>query len=126
MQTTIFRRNWLNYAALLLVLPAAWFISINFLDELGVHGPYNTSQPVLVTLGIQETLGWNINLLILFGPVIAWLISAWQVLHMDWLSSKEQFQFHVTVRRKWLPLFISFLSSLLLAILFFYMAGENL
>lgn len=126
METISSRRNWLNFLALLLVLPSAWFFCINILNEAGINGLYNASQPVLESLGIREQFGWNINLLIVFGPVIALLLSALQVLHIEWNFSKEQFQFTITIRRKWFPLFIAFLSVLLLTALFIYLAGENL
>lgn len=125
METITSRRSWLTFLSLLLVLPSAWFFCINILNETGVSGPYNASQPLLESLGINETLGWNINLLILLGPVIAVLLSAIQVLHVEWHFSKEQFQFNITIRRKWLPLFIVFLSGLILATLFVYLIGEN-
>ena len=126
METTIRRHTWLNVLSLLLALPTAWFFCINLLNEAGISGPYNASQPVLESMGVQENLGWNINLLILFGPLIALLLSALQVLHIEWHSSKEQFQLGITIRRKWFPLFIAFLSGLLLAALFIYLVGENL
>ena len=126
METNIRRHTWLNLLSLFLVLPATWFICINMLNEVGIRGLYNSSQPALESMGIKESLGWNINLLILFGPVIALLLSALQVLHMEWHSSKEQFQFSITIRRKWFPLFITFLSGLMLVALFIYLAVENL
>jgi hypothetical protein len=126
MKTISSRRNWLNFAALLLVLPSIWFFCINIMNEAGINGPYNASQPALESLGIREQFGWNINLLIVFGPVIALLLSALQVLHIEWSFSREQFQFTITIRRKWFPLFIAFLSILQLTALFIYLAGENL
>jgi hypothetical protein len=126
MEAITSRRNWLNFVALLLVLPSAWFFCINILNEAGINGPYNASQPVLESLGIREQFGWNINGLILFGPVIALLLAGLQVLQIEWNFSKEQFQFNITIRRKWFPLFIAFLSVLMLAAIFIYLAGENL
>ena len=126
MEAITSRRNWLNFVALLLVLPSVWFFCINILNEAGINGPYNASQPVLESLGIREQFVWNINLLIVFGPVIALLLSALQTLHIEWNSSKEQFQFTITIRRKWFPLFIAFLSVLMLTALFIYQAAENL
>ncbi len=126
METITSRRNWLSTIALLLVLPSTWFIFINILNEAGSSGLYNASEPVLERLGIKENLGWNINLLILFGPILALMLAALQVLHMEWHSSKEEFEFNITIRRKWFPLFIAFLSGLILATLFIYLAGENL
>ncbi len=126
METIISRRSWLNYVALLLLLPAIWFFGINLLNEAGIHEPYNASEPVLESLGIRKTPGWNINLLILLGPIIALLLAAMQVLHIESHFSKEQFQFSITIRRKWFPLSIVFVSVLMLTALFTYLVGENL
>lgn len=126
MEAITLRRYWLNFIPLLLLLPSAWFIGVNMLNEAGIDGPYNLSYPFFERLGIQERLGWNINLLIVCGPFIALLLSASQVLHIEWHFSKEQFQFNIFVKRKWLPLFITFFSGLIIAILFFYLAGENM
>ena len=126
METITSRRNWLNMIALLLVLPSAWFIGINILNEAGISGLYNASQPVLERMGIKENLGWNINLLILFGPLIAFLLTVFQTLKIKGQFSKEQFEFHFTIRKKWFPLMVALLSGGLLLILFVYLAGENL
>ncbi len=125
METRSSYRNWLSIAALLLVLPSAWFFCVNVLNEIGVSAPYFGSQPVFESLGIHESLGWNINLLIVGGPVLALLCCALQVLHIEWHFSAEQFKFNITIRKKWLPLFLVFVSGLLLTILFIYLAGEN-
>ena len=127
METTTRRHIWLNTAAILLLFPAVYVIVISLLKYgLGIDGPFDSSAPFLESIGIKDPVGFNINLLILFGPVIALLPAALQVLQMDWHSSKEQFQFNITIRRKWFPLFIIFLSGLILATLFIYLAGENL
>lgn len=125
METTISRHNWLNFTALLLALPSAWFISINMLNEIGISGLYNASQPVLESIGIKENFGWNINLLIVFGPLIAFLLAILQVLKINWQFSKEQFEFHFTIRKKWFPLLVAVLSGGLLLTLFIYLLGEN-
>ena len=125
METISSRRNWLNFAGLVLVLPSACFFCINMLNEAGVDGPYNASQPVLESLGIREQFGWNINLLVLFGPILALVISLFQVLGIEWHFTKEQFDLRITIQRKWFPLMIAFISGLVLATLFIYLWGEN-
>ena len=123
---TAYRINWLSAAALLLALPTAYFILISVLKYIfGVDGPFDSMQPTLEQLGIKESLGWNINLLILFGPVIALIIAATQVLKIHIQFSKEQFDFHVQIRKHWFALFVAVFSAGLLAILFWYVAGEN-
>jgi hypothetical protein len=126
METTIRRDKLLNAAALLLVLPTVYFISISILkSELGIAGPYNTSEPLLEQLGISEPLGWNINLLILPGPVVALCIALFQVLHIDWQFTKEKIQFQFAIQKKWFPIVIILISGLVLASLFSYLILEN-
>ena len=127
METINHRYHWLNAASLMLLFPAAYFIAISVLKYgLGITAPFDASYPMLEKMGIRENLGWNINLLILFGPVISLLLSASQILHIEWYFSKDQLQFSMTIRRKWFPLFTVFLDGLILATLFTYLVGENL
>ena len=122
---TAIRFNWISAAALLLALPTGYFILINLLNEIDVAGPYNASQPLLENLGIRQSLGWNINLLIAFGPVIALIISVFQVLKIKFYFSKEQIDFSAQLQLKWFPLLVAALSAVLLTILFIYLFAEN-
>lgn len=127
METTYRRYAWLNVISLLLALPTSYFILISILKyTLNVPGPYDNAIPLLERMGIKESIGWNINLLILFGPLFAFLITIFQVLKINWQFSKEQFDFHIAIRKKWFPLFISLFSGLILLTLFIYLVGENL
>lgn len=119
MKTTTFKNNWLTAAGLLLALPTAWFICINILNESGITGPYNASQPLI------ESLGRNLDLLILFGPLLALMLIIFQVLKVKWHFTKEQFQINFTIHKRWFPLLVAAFSLGLLAFLFFYAIGEN-
>ncbi len=122
----IVKQRWITWTALLLALPAAYFILINILKEVfGVTGLYDATEPLLQRLGIRESLGWNINLLILLGPVAACLLTIFQVLKIKWQFTKEQFEFHFAIRKHWFPLLIAAFSVSLLAVLFLYLVGEN-
>jgi hypothetical protein len=122
---TLIRINRLSVAALLLALPAGYFILINLLNEIGIAGPYNASHPLLENLGIRQSLGWNINLLIALGPAITLAISLFQILKIKFHFSKEQIDFSAQVQLKWFPLLVVALSAGLLAILFIYLVAEN-
>ena len=118
--------NWVAAAALILALPAAYFIAINILKEgFGVDGPYEVADPLLERFGIKESLGWNINLLILFGPVLAIILTVFQVLKFQFHFTKQDFQVYLSVQKRWFQLLVAAFSAGLLAILFFYMLGEN-
>ena len=126
METTIHRYKLLNAAALLLVLPTVYFISISVLKySFGIDGPFDASSPLLEQWGIKESFGWNINLLILMGPVVALCIALFQILHIAWEFTKEKLHFRVTIQKKMFPITIVLLSGLVLAILFIYLVVEN-
>jgi len=116
----------LNFFAIILVIPTVYFITISVLKyRLGVSGPFDSITPLLERWGIKESLGWNINLLILFGPIIAVIISARQILYIDWHAAIDRIDIRVTVFKKVLPLAILLLSGLTLISLFAYLVGEN-
>ena len=120
------KSNWLTAAGLLLALPAAYLICISVLKYgLNIHKPFDSSAPLLERLGIKESLGWNINLLILLGPIAGFLLTIFQVLIIKWQFTKEHFQFQFTVRKKWFPILVAAFSVSLLTVLFFYLLGEN-
>ena len=126
METNIRRYTWLNVLSLLLALPTAYFITISLLKYVfNVDGPFDNATPFLERMGIKENLGWNINLLILFGPLIAFVLTIFQVLKINWRFTKEQFEFHFTIGKKWFPLLVAVLSGGLLLTLFIYLVGEN-
>ncbi len=126
MKQTTSRFNWVAVAALLLAFPSAYFIAINILKEgFGVDGPYDAADPLLERVGIKESMGWNINLLILFGPVLAIVLTVFQVLKFQFHFTKQDFQLYLSVQKRWFHLLIAAFSAGLLAILFFYMLGEN-
>jgi hypothetical protein len=119
------KSNWLTAAGLLLALPTAYFICINILNESGINGPYEASQPVLEGLGIKDSLGWNINLLILLGPIAGFLLTIFQVLIIKWQFTKDHFHFEFTVIKRWFPILVAAFSISLLAMLSIYLLGEN-
>lgn len=125
MTTVTFKNGWLTFLALLLVLPTGFFLLANVLNEVGVPGLYNVVDPFVEKAGGGQALGWNINLLILFGPVLALLLTIFQVLQFQVRFAKEEFRLSISVKKRWFPLLVTALAMSLLAILFFYALGEN-
>jgi hypothetical protein len=120
------KSNWVTTAGLLLALPTAYLICISMLKYgLNIHEPFDASQPLLERWGIKKFPGWNINLLILLGPIAGFLLTIFQVLIIKWQFTKEHFQFQFTVKKKWFPILVAAFSVSLIAILFFYFLGEN-
>ena len=109
---------------MLLSIPTAYFILINVLNEFGWNGLYDAAQPMLQNLGIRQ-FGWNINLLILFGPVLALLLNGLSVLKIRIQFTKESFDCHLSIAKSWWNLAVVFLSGGCLLFLFAYLLGEN-
>ena len=126
MQQLIINRKWTFTLGALLIIPAAWFIFISLL-KYGLGAPYlfDNSQPFLERLGIKESLGWNINLLILFGPIIALLLNVSSILKMEFVNEKDEFSLRLYVQKHWLNMLVIIFASLVLLILFLYLLGEN-
>jgi len=122
----ITKQNGITLISLLLALPTAYFFVIAVLKyELSVDGPFDAIAPLLERWGLKETLGWNINLLILFGPLSAFFLTIFQLLGIRMQFTQNHFLFQITVRKRWLPLLVAGFSISLLAILFIYLFGEN-
>lgn len=120
------RSFWLSSTGLLLALPTLYFLIIALLKyELDVPGPFNAIAPLLERMGLQEGPGWNINLLILFGPLIALILALLQLVKLDWQFTKADFRLQLTVYKRLFPLSVALFSAGLLLILFIYLAGEN-
>jgi len=126
MKSTTRRYTWLNVLYLLVALPTVWFIMIALLKYVfNVDAPSDQSTSFLDRMGIRENPGWNINLLFVLGPLFAFLLTIFQGLIINRKFSKEQFEFHVTIREKWFPLLVQVFSGGLLLTLFICLVGEN-
>jgi hypothetical protein len=120
------KTNWLSIAALILVLPAAYLIVISVLKYgLKIDAPFDASQPFLERMGIKQPLGWNINLLILIGPLMAIALTIFQLLKIEWHFASEQFLLNIVIQKKWTPILIAAFSISVMAVLFLYLLGEN-
>ena len=116
----------LALAAGILTLPTLYFISIAILKyNFGQSYLFDRATPMLEHLGIKEKLGWNINLLILFGPVLAFMLNVLSVLKIQFRFRKEQLDCSMSIRKNWWNLAIIILSTLILVVLFAYLIGEN-
>jgi hypothetical protein len=109
----------------LLTLPAAYFLLINLVSELGWPGPYEFSEPLLLALGLHDGMGLNINLLIAFGPLIALLLNLTSVIAFDWESTATNLKLNFHIEKKWTNWSVILSAGLCLLILFLYLIGEN-
>ena len=125
MKTMTFKSNALTIIAALLAFPTVYFIIANLLNEMGIPGPYNLIGSFVESTGGREAPGWNINLLILCGPIVAILLTIFQFVKIEFHSSKEEFLLHFSVQKRWFPIIVTVASGLVVASIFLYMIGEN-
>lgn len=119
-------RKWSFSIGALLAFPTAYFIFIVLL-KYGIRLPYlfDSAQPLLERWGIKESLGWNINLLILFGPLIALILNLFSILKIEWYNERETFSVKVFIEKHWWNMLLVIFSGVLLVTLFIYALGKN-
>lgn len=116
----------LTWISLLLAIPTTCFLGISVLKfEMGINAPNDAISPFLARTGISESLGWNINLLILLGPIVAFALSLFQVLRIRFQFTQNHFLFQLILKKRWLPLLVMAFSASLLGIIFIYLVREN-
>jgi len=125
MKIMTFKSNVLTIIAALLAFPTLYFIIANLLNEMGVPGPYNIIGSFVQSAGGSEPIGWNINLLILFGPILAIFLTIFQFVKIEFHASTEEFLLHFSVQKRWFPILVTIVSVAVLTSMFFYMLGEN-
>lgn len=125
MQLSI-NRKWSFAIGVLLALPSAYFIFISILKyALGIPYLFDNAQPLLESWGIKQSMGWNINLLILVGPLAALIVNLLFILRIEWHNERETFSFKLSIEKHWWNMVLIIFSGLLLVTLFFYALAEN-
>lgn len=120
-------KPWLaSIVGALLVLPTAYFIIISLMKyELGQPYLFDVAFPILERLGIKKSIGWNINLLILFGPVVAFAFNLLSVMGIRFLADRKHITCELSIDKSWRNLIVIIVSSIILLFLFAYALGEN-
>lgn len=111
-------------AGTLMVLPTLYFIISGFLNySLGFPVLWSVIQPIFENPG-NKNLGWNINLLLLFGPLIAILLNLPQVVRIM-LSDPLHVDLHLQFKKHGWSWLIILAGAFCLGCLFVYLLGEN-
>ncbi|MBD0365492.1 MAG: hypothetical protein ICV53_05240 [Flavisolibacter sp.] len=114
------------WIGLLLSLPTFYFILISVLKYVfNVPLLFDAIEPSMERWGAKEPPGFNINALILFGPLLAFLLNVTAVLRFQIHNSAHNWRMEWFVEKRWGNWLIIILSSLLLLTLFVYALGEN-
>jgi hypothetical protein len=110
----------------LLTLPSMYLILISLMKyEFHIPFLFDAASPFLESAGIRETVGWNINLLIVFGPVLAFLLNMLSVLELYYASGKDRISLHFSIKKSWWNLAVILTSTIALLVLFAYIMAEN-
>ncbi len=126
MQSITSKSKFIWIAGLLLTIPTFYFFLASLLKyEFNTPGLYDVIEPALQSMGLRESVGWNINLLILFGPVLALLLNVLSVIHIRFETTKEKIDCRVSINKSWKNLAVVFLSGIVLLFLFAYLFVEN-
>jgi hypothetical protein len=120
------RNNIFAMLGLLLSIPTTWFILISIMKYgFGWNYLFNVTWPVLERWGIKESLGWNINLLIVFGPVLALLSNALLIVKLTIWVTNEAIDCRIAITKSWQNMLLVVFSGGLMLILLAYMIGED-
>ena len=126
MQKELLPSKWTFAAGLLLAFPAVYFVVANVLNsELGLNWLYKPIAPIF-DKPANKHFGWNINLLIVFGPLLAILLNAWSLLHIRFDKSVEYFRVEINIKRKWWNLALLIVAVGTMLCLGTYLFFENL
>ena len=113
-------------AGLILAVPTFYFVLISILKfELNQPYLYDSISGLLNQWGLQENPGWNINLFILSGPVLAVLLNLAVILRIHFDNTRDQFDCRFTISKNWLNLAVVLFGGFICTFLVLYFIGEN-
>lgn len=125
MKKLIINRPFAISTGFLLVFPAFYFIVSAWLNYgLGFSSLWKVIEPIFEKPGNKQ-LGFNINLLILFGPLLAILVNLPQVMQLHLASEPEELNVHFVFKKYSWSWIIIGAAGFCLAALFFYLLMEN-
>ena len=118
--------KWALIFSVIITVPILFVISISLLKYgFGVNRPFDTAQPLLEKWGIKESIGFNINAVILFGPILAIILNALSLVQYKLKLTGEYYELLISVKRYWWNIILAAVAGICLAALFIYLLGEN-
>lgn len=125
MKKVLINRPFVLLAGFALVFPALYFIVSAWLNYgLGFSPFWKVIEPIFEKPENKQ-FGFNINLLILMGPLLAILINLPQVMQLHLSTEPEELNVHLAFKKYSWSWMIIGASSFCLAALFFYLIAEN-
>ncbi len=126
MKTKTLKPNLSATIGLLLTTPALYFIFISVLKFMfGVPMLFDAAQPILDAWGVKGLIGWNISLMFILGPLVAFLFNLTSVLRIDWQNNKHQNNFQLSFEMGFKNWLLVAISCLCMINVFVYVICEN-
>ena len=126
MKTPLLQTRWTFFAGALLAFPAAYFVSSAIMNYgLGIDWLWKPIEPIFEKPANQH-FGWNINMLIILGPIVAVLINTLSLAFIRFGKADDYFKFEIFIRRNWLNLAVIIIAGGSLLIMSIYLFFENL
>jgi hypothetical protein len=126
MQKELLQTKWTLIAGLLLAFPAAYFLLANVLNsEIGLNWLWKPIEPIFKKPE-NKRFGWNVNMLIVFGPLLATLLNALSLIYFRFEKTGEYFQLQLFIKRKWWNIAVMIVAVGILVCLGTYLLLENL
>jgi len=125
MKSPMLQTRWTFFAGVLLAFPAAYFVSSAIMNYgFGIDWFWKPIEPIF-DKPANKHLGWNINILIVFGPMIAVLINVLSLAFIRFEKVDDYFKFQLFIRRNWLNLAVLAIAGYSLLAMFVYIFFEN-
>ena len=125
MKKVLLNRPFALSAGFMLVFPALYFIVSAWLNYgLGFSPLWKIIEPIFENPE-NKKFGFNINLLILFGPLLAILINLPLVMQLVMSRTPEEVNVHIAFKKYSWSWIIIGAGTFCLAALFFYLLLEN-
>lgn len=113
-------------AGILLVLPSLYFVVSALLNYgLGFAALWKLIEPIF-NKPENKSLGFNINIVILFGPLVAILINLPQVVQLHFSRMEDEVYINLSISKYRYSWMVVAAGIGCLGIMFFYLVAENI
>ena len=126
MKKELLHPAWAFWVGTLLTIPAFYFLLASLLKYVaGVPGLFDAIQPSMEDWGSAEPLGWNINAVLIFGPLIATGLNLFAVVYAAFEKEGESLHIKIQLFRNWWNWSIILINGFVLGLFFLYALAEN-
>ena len=125
MKSPLFQTPWTFFAGALLTFPGAYFVWSSILNDIGIDWFWKPIAPIF-DKPANKHFGWNINIIIIFGPIIAIMINTLSLAYIQFEKADDYFKCQIFIRRNLLNILVLFIAGGSLLAMFMYLILENI